>query len=367
MSQSSVSEQVKDFASTGFPVRKGTRVIPREGKISPEQFGSDIWFSRWSRNAFKNYPIVSKAVGVRFLFQACHGMPAFVIGVGPSLDDSIADLKHAKGHAVIISTDAALRALLANGITPDLVISFDCKDDQKRLWQDLPPGIQIPALLNSCCHPDTIASWPGPVLFYNQYHTQDELCKRILPDVYPELGQLPSCGTVGNMAIMAANLLACDPICCVGMDFCFQSTKDGKAWRYRAQDYRWSTNRGAGVPDAWEKTVIKELYDNDERLERSFAVKGEDGLEYKSDPELSFYLDSFKDLMPGFNIPVVNCTPAGLIPKFKTDLQGNSIPGGFLSMTVADAVEKHCKTIEFQGGRSVLKHLANIILDPRKA
>ena len=33
----------------------------------------------------------------------------------------------------------------------------------------------------------------------------------------------------------------------------------------------------AGVPDFWEPTEIKELYDNDERLSRSFMVKGDDG------------------------------------------------------------------------------------------
>jgi hypothetical protein len=373
MSQSSVSEQVKDFASIGFPVRKGVRVSPKDGKISPEQFGSDLWFSRWARNAFRNYPIASKCFGIRFLYQACHGLPAFVVGVGPSLDQFIQDLKRAVGHSIIISTDAALRALLANGIMPDLVISYDCKDDQKRLWQDIPDGFKIPGLLNSCCHPDTIASWPGPILLYNQYHTQDELCKRILPDVFPELGQLPSCGTVGNMAVMAANLLACEPICVVGMDFCYMKSETGSmkdlkvSWRYRAQDYRYKPSQPEkGIAGVWEPTVIKELYDNDERLERSFMVKDLDGKEYKSDPELSFYLDSFKDLMPGFKIPIVNCSPGGRIPKLVTDLQGNTI-GGFPAMTVGQAVDKYCKTIESQGGRHVLKHLAAIVPDPRKS
>jgi hypothetical protein len=350
MSQSSVKEQVDAFAASGFPVRQGTRGPAREGSVSPQQYGSDLWLSRWSKNVFRNFPLVSKCLGARFLCEACHGMPAFVVGVGPSLDGSIKDLKTAKGRSVIVSTDAALRALLANDITPDLVMSFDCKDDQKRLWQDI-PHVEIPCLFNSCAHPDSITSWPGPILFFNQYHTQDDLCHRILPVVLPELGQIPSSGTVGNMAVMAAHLMGCDPICCVGMDFCYQKAGDG--WRYRAKDYRWSSERAAGVPPGWEPTEIKELYDNDERMGRSFIVKDEDGKEFRSDPELGFYLGSFKDQMPHFKVPIVNCSPDGMIPR------------SFPTMTLQEVIDKYCMT-EFQAGRSVLGHLARIAPDPRK-
>ncbi len=370
MSQSSVEEQIKDLQSAGFPVRRGTRIDSKD-HIDPKnkpQFGSQLWLSRWSRNVFRNYPIVSKAFGARFLHEACHAMPCFVVGVAPSLDEHIAELKAAKNRSIIISTDAALRALLANGITPDLVISYDCQDEQKRLWETVKQA--PPCLFNSCTHPDSIASWPGPVLFYNQFHTQDELCKSILPTVLPELGQIPSGGTVGNMAVLAAHLMGCNPICLVGMDYCYKAIDsiEGRApsWRYRAQDYRFETNREAGIPDGWVKTEIKELYDNDDRMSRSFIVK-DDGKEYRSDPELVFYLESFKELIPAFNVPVVNCSPDGLIPHVLSyDLNGEKTPFTIEKMTASKAIEKYCIK-EFQGGRSVLKHLANIIPDPRKS
>jgi hypothetical protein len=355
MSQSSVKEQVNELAAAGFPVSPGTCVPARDGKVSPEQFGSDLWLSRWAQNVFRNYPLVSQCFGARFLHEACHGTPAFVIGVGPSLDDSIKELKAAKKRSVIISTDAALRALLANGITPDLVVSFDCKDDQKRLWDTV--ADKIPCLFNSCTHPSSIASWPGPILFYNQYHTQDDLCHRILPVVLPELGQIPSSGTVGNMAIMAAHLMGCNPICAVGMDFCFKQSGDhgNPRWRYRAQDYKYVPSLAPGISDGWALTEIKELYDNDDRMSRSFIVKDEYNHEFRTDPELAFYLNSFKDLMPHFKVPVVNCSPDGMIPL------------SYEQLTVTGAIDKYCKTPEFQGGRSILGHLAKIVPDPRKS
>jgi len=355
MSLSSIAEQVKDFTSGGFPVRKGTRSVPRGTFQDLSQSSSDIWFSRWTHNVFNNFPLISKCKGARFLHDACHGMPAFVVGIGPSLDESIKDLKLAKKRSVIISTDAAFRALLANGITPDLVISFDCKDDQNRLWREIPLETKVPGLLNSCCHRDTIMSWPGPILFYNQYHTQDELCKRILPDVLPEIGQIPSAGTVGNMALLAAYLMGCDPVCAVGMDFSYKKLDDG-SWRYRAQDWRYDSNPDeAGVPPAWKMTEIKELYDNDERMARSFLqMDQERGSSFRTDPELDWYLKSFVDLMTNFKVPIVNCSPIGMIPV------------SFQAMTVVEAIEKYCKK-EFQDGRTILSHLGKIIPDPRKS
>ncbi len=356
MSQSSIDDQVKEFESVGFPVRKGTRGIAREGNISPEQFGSDLWHSRWVHNVFENYPVLMKSVGAKFLCDAAKGVTAFVVGVGPSLDESVKQLKEAKGRALVISTDAAVRALLANGVTPDLVVSFDCKADQSRLWEGVTE--KIPCLFNSCTHPESIKTWPGPVLFFNQFHTQDELCNRILPDVLPHLGQLPSAGTVGNMAVLAAHLLGCDSICCVGMDFCYAPTDKG-GWRYRAQDYK-------QVNHEWLPVEIKELYDNDERVSRSFMVKGENGKEFKSDPELVFYQKSFADLMPHFKVPIVNCSPDGMIPSQGRWVlnERDSVDHTYKKMSVSQAINEFCKA-ELQEGRTIVKHLGKVIPDPR--
>ncbi len=53
---------------------------------------SDVWIHRWAKHAAQNYPIVSRSAGVRFLKDSCHGIPAFVVGIGPSLDDNIEEL-----------------------------------------------------------------------------------------------------------------------------------------------------------------------------------------------------------------------------------------------------------------------------------
>jgi hypothetical protein len=172
---------------------------------------------------------------------------------------------------------------------------------------------------------------------------------------------------VGNMAALVAHLMGCTPVCLVGFDFCYQPGKeDVIAYRYRAQDYKYVLDHGAGVGPGWEKTEIKELYDNDERLSRTFAVKGKDGKEFKTDPELNFYLESFSYIMPHFKVPVVNCTPDGMIPATVT---ASSETGDVITevptMTFMQAAEKYCKT-EYQEGRFILPFLSKIIPDPRE-
>lgn len=352
MSQSSIEMQVKDLADAGMTVRSGAR-LHRTTETAPETLSEigETWLIRWARNACRNFTVISKGVGIKYLYDACGKIPAFCVGVGPSLDRAMNDLKLARGRAVIISTDAALRALLANGITPDLVISYDAQEIQKKLWETIPTPLRIPCLFSSCSHPASIDSWPGPVLFYNQWHQQDELCKTLLPGIYPHIGQIASGGTVGNMALMAGTILGCDPVCAVGMDFCYAPNEKG-VMQYRATDYRWMPENGFN-PAKWEKFEIAELYSNAKRLQRSKVIEA-GGRSFTTDPELELYLDVFERVLPHFKVPVVNCSPDGMLPHSM-----------FPPMTVLEAVQKYCHG-DLGPGRTVLPHLHKILDDPRR-
>src|SRR5664279_471183 len=102
MSQSSLSEQLKE---AGIPVKRGIKVATQEGD-GMTTAGSNLWLYRWAANSYKNYPIVSRAKGVRLLSDTAVGMPSILVGIGPSLDESIDSIKRASGSAVIISSDA---------------------------------------------------------------------------------------------------------------------------------------------------------------------------------------------------------------------------------------------------------------------
>ncbi len=314
----------------GFTVKKGVKISTRDATEQRDIAGSNLWLYRWAMNSYKNFPIVSRAKGVRMLGDSAKGLPAIIVGVGPSLDESISAIKKAVGRAIIISTDAALRALLANGITPDLVLSFDCKPEQKMLWESIPPH-NIPMLFDSCAHPDTIASWKGPVLFYNHYHQADELSRMILPHIFSTIGQIPSGGTVGNSALLLSKILGCEPSIVVGMDFCYEKVSDS-AWRYRAADYKFERRtdlQGSEIAGSWLPTEIVELYDNDNRLARSHPVSFMD-VEYKMDPELEYYHKTFLQFVSHFKIQTINTSPHG------------ALKDAVATMSIEDAIFRFC-------------------------
>jgi len=350
MSQSSIAEQVKEIKEAGFPVKTGVRTF-RSERGGADVKAVDSWLHRWAKHAAQNYAVVSKALGVRFLRGSCEGMPAVVIGIGPSLDLHYKTINALKNRAVLISTDAAYRPLLANGIEPDVVISFDCKREQNSLWSGMPT--RVPMLFDSCAHPDVIGSWAGPKLFFNHFHNTDEFTEKLLPYIYPHLGQIPSAGTVGNMALQLANILGCKKIATVGMDMCY--AKEGEGWRYRCADYEWAE----GMPKVKGDTL---LYNNSERVARSFlkpmgtvnepdlkTAEGSKELSYRADPELVVYAKSFLNIWQALKLDITHCSTWNIFQPY-------GVKGGKLEEWAGE----NCRET-FEHGRTAVWHLEAIL------
>ena len=339
--------QAEELKKAGIPIKKGVRVIKSDKKAAPWAVASDTWLLRWARHAAQNYPIVMRSDGVRFLEGAASGIPAFVVGIGPSLDENIEELKAAHRRAIIIATDAALRPLLSKGIIPDIAINFDCQKNQKTLWEGL-PAAGVPMIASSCTHPDTIATYPGPLLFYNQWHKKDVFIERLLPYTFPHIGDIPSLGTVGNMGIMLAAKMGCSPIFTAGMDLCYQ--QNGAGWKYRCTDYHYGPD-DMGVL-TWAKQVNKTLYDNDDRVRRSFEKKIGTAT-YRVDPELDAYQECLAGLTDGLHMKIVDCSPGGLLKEY------------FRNISITQAINESCINEQSQG-RTTLYHLASITKNGRK-
>jgi hypothetical protein len=346
--------QADEFRSAGIPIKMGIKTAKNEkGKGDlPKDFSdiaSNTWLLRWARHSAQNYPIVLRSDGVRFLTGACTKIPAFVVGIGPSLDANIEELKRAYRRAIIIATDASLYPLLAKGIKPDIVINFDCQRDQKTLWENLPKNAgDITLIANSCCHPNIFKSYPGPLMFYNQWHKKDVFVDRLLPYIFPHLGDLPSVGTVGNMGIMLASKMGCDPIMTVGMDLCYQKKGDG--WQYRCEDYRYGKDYMEVY--GWMKRENKTLYDNDERVKRSYEKKIGENV-YRIDPELDAYQECLVGLTDGLRMKIIDCSIEGILREY------------FRNISITQAINEFC-TEELSEGRTSLFRLKDLVKDGRK-
>ena len=74
----------------------------------------------------ENIEAISKAYFVGDLKKtAISGTTAIIVSAGPSLDKNIENLRAAKGRALIIAVDTALKYMLARDIIPDLFVTID--------------------------------------------------------------------------------------------------------------------------------------------------------------------------------------------------------------------------------------------------
>ena len=78
----------------------------------------------WKQNFQNNLNTIQRNPGVSALRNKFKGLPAIVIGAGPSLDKNIKFLSQAKDKAVLISSDAAFKPLLSHDVIPSLVVSL---------------------------------------------------------------------------------------------------------------------------------------------------------------------------------------------------------------------------------------------------
>src|SRR5262245_18924083 len=80
---------------------------------------------RYLLNTIRNLRHIVEGVDPDRLRDAFSGVPAIVVGAGPSLDQNVRDLRTCAGRALIVATDTAWRPLASAGIDPHIVVALD--------------------------------------------------------------------------------------------------------------------------------------------------------------------------------------------------------------------------------------------------
>lgn len=345
----SLTERIlEDWRKEGLPVSRGPRRAHMPGFDAINRKIMEVWMPRWISHAAQNYWPIQRAWGVKTLFGSARGLPAIVVGIGPSLDSQIEWLAKAQNNALIIATDASLRPLARNGIKPHLVVTYDCKAEQSSLFKDVDTSDMV-LVSNVCAHRNVLLDWKGKFLFYNMEHPGVPLMDQFLPTLFPHLGGLVGMGTVGNVSALLAFRMGCAKILGVGTDLCYQ--KIGEAYHYRCQDYEWAEEDASqGLPERWVPLENKLLYNNDDRLKDTVEVEIK-GKKYVSDGTLDVYREILLNLIGQFDKEeFINCSPNGSLQ----DLVKN--------LSLKNALIDYCsRPIEM--GESVVPHLNKIIPD----
>lgn len=355
-----VEELISTDPPAGFEMMKGGPATPSATHMPPglSRTVYEGWLPTWAQNAARNFDIVNRAWSTDVLHHAADGIPAIICGIGPSLDADIEWLKKAGGHAIILSTDAALRPLLANGITPHLVLAYDCREQNATMFDGLPTESLV-LVANSCAHPRTLAAWKGKILFFNMAQMGSQFCEQVLPAMFPKTIPLSNAGTVGNVAVVLAVEMGCGPLILSGMDLCYQKTADG-VYRYRCTDYEYTppSEVGQGMmggavvqPANWKAVENKVLYDNDERLKDAFKTTMRDR-EFMVDPPLDYYRGILVDFIGTQNLETVNTAAEGILSPLMP------------TMTLKKALADFCQ-VGIRKGQSLVPYMGIIAPDHR--
>ncbi|MBI4774909.1 MAG: DUF115 domain-containing protein [Deltaproteobacteria bacterium] len=185
-------------------------------------------------NSIRNLPHRITNQGAGRLFGQFKGIPAVLIGGGPSLEHNLFHLRGYEDRVLIICSDSALRLTLAMGITPHFVTCIDPLELNLKKFE----GVPVPPHVSLVCPPvvncDILNQFPGPIFFHLRSR-QDVLWSS--PAIGDE-GYLKPVTTVALLSLHLALSMGCDPIVLMGQDLAFSEDKTHAAgqdtWSYKS-------------------------------------------------------------------------------------------------------------------------------------
>jgi hypothetical protein len=164
-------------------------------------------------NFVKNVHKAALAPGVIQFAKHFSRIPAVIVSAGPSLDKNIHELRGFQENVLILSTDTALKPLLAAGIEPHFILTGDPSYENFLHLKGAQTKESL-AIAEATSYPDVFDEFYGKTLtciFENS-------SLRSLSDLLGNKGSLRAWGSVATMALDFALLLQCDPIIFMGQD-----------------------------------------------------------------------------------------------------------------------------------------------------
>ncbi|MCM8530361.1 MAG: DUF115 domain-containing protein [Lentisphaeraceae bacterium] len=194
-------------------------VLARAVKLEAMDRGTTAAFSdEWIQNSIINLPELSTSTGVIKLSGQYTKTDALVICAGPSLNDSLEQIKEMSQSCLTIVVGTALRPVLAAGIKPDITIVVD--SDPKVFKQfdgidDLPGHLAC----SYTCFPGIVQKYHDKLIPYNCVVSQDFAIW--LRTVNIDHGTLNVGGTVALSALDLARIAGCPKIFTFGLDLAY--------------------------------------------------------------------------------------------------------------------------------------------------
>ncbi|MDK2901910.1 MAG: hypothetical protein PWR14_814 [Thermosediminibacterales bacterium] len=262
-----------------------------------------VFSKKWTKNLMENLPYILESAGVSKLFLKFQGVPLFLISAGPSLDKNVHLLKYAKGKSVLLSVGTALKALLKNGIEPDLVIAIDPSDKAYEQFRGI-DNFKAPLVFDPLVNANIPRNYKGKKFVCESLPFFTSLLRE---NIGKNIGNLKKGGSVANVAFDLAVKMGCNPIVFVGQDLAFTEGKSHASG---------TMYDGEKVKNTENTIVVKDIYGNDIQTTR----------------QLFSFLTWFENEIKLYNgkIEFIDATEGG------AKIEGTQV------MALSEAIKKYC-------------------------
>ncbi len=204
------------------------------------------------RQIEQNLTFVEQDGDVQELFDTQPGSTAFVAIAGPTLAKTAGWIKRHRTEGMVIAVDGALKPLLDEGITPDIVVSVDDnRETILRYFQiDLEPCRDARLVYTPLVHNDILKLWPGRRLTSYTFESIYHDVKARFPK-----GELFVAGSVSHPAVDLAAKIGAQTIYLFGADFGFPGGKIHANTEAPADFYAAASQAGASAMDGHGKRI----------------------------------------------------------------------------------------------------------------
>ena len=165
-----------------------------------------------------NIPAIAREADTQLLDQAFAGVPAVVVGAGPSLDENLPELLAVQDRGVIIAADTALGPLLSAGIRPHIAVGVDSSALNAQHLTSPSGSHSVMLAAEGSLHPSVFQQYAGRIFSFRvAEHEPWPWLRRI----GLARGELRAWGSVLTSAFDLARRMGCNPIVFAGADLAF--------------------------------------------------------------------------------------------------------------------------------------------------
>lgn len=207
---------------------------------------------RYLLNTLRNARAIAAEGDAAALAGVGVGVPAIVVGAGPSLDRNLPDIATYRDRALIIAADTSLRPLLSAGVHPDLVVALDPTETNARHLTDLPPCPNTYLVAEGSLDPEALPHFAGRTFFFN---VSDHHPWPWLRSLGIGRGRLRAWGSVLTTAFDLSLVMGCNPILFAGADLAFTGGRPYARGTTYEEVWRRAEMWGQPIADCWTAAI----------------------------------------------------------------------------------------------------------------